>query len=243
MRTNRQVSLLLLAAFVAGGCMTPAGAPKIGLDRSLYPGLGDLDASEIPAAFETRVELRAPLSGGIVWLDDDRSGFHGAALSEYLRTGILERVAVALRRSPFEEVGSLPTTSSFQRHDDGAPPVDSIRSAAARFQYDVAFILQTGLATESGVNPFSIGYIGLVTAPLFPGNDVSVAAAAELCAVDVRSGVMLGCGIGRAYEEARFLFPWRTAARSNAMHESTVARAAEDAAKDVALQIARRVSR
>jgi hypothetical protein len=107
----------------------------------------------------------------------------------------------------------------------------------------VAFILQTGITEESGINPFAIGYVGLVTAPLFPGTDISVAAGAERCAVDVRSGVMLGCGIGRGYQEARFLFPLRASARADNLREQMVAEAVTDAASDILAQIARRVSR
>jgi len=198
-KRTRQLAVVLLVAGFAAGCMSAAASPKLGLQRSLYPGLGDLDSSEIPAAFRTQVDLHPPLSGGILWLDDGGLRMYGPSLSEYVRAGILKRAVETLEQSPFEQVASLPTTTDFQRQRDGAPSIDAIRGAAAKFQYDVAFILQTGLAQESGINPFAVGYVGLITAPLFPGTDISVAAAAELCAVDVRSGVMLGCGIGRGY--------------------------------------------
>jgi len=242
-KTARSFALLILVGCVAGGCMSSAASPKLGLQRSLYPGLGNLDASEIPAAFDTQVELRPPLSGGIVWLDDGGLRMYGPSLSEYVRTGILERAVERLQQPPFEQVASLPTSTDFQRHADGPPSIDAIRSAAAKFQYDVAFILQTGLAQESGINPFAVGYLGLITAPFFPGTDVSVAAGAELCAVDVRSGVMLGCGIGRGYEEARFLFPLRVSSRATDLQERMVAQSVEDAAADILAQIGRRVSR
>jgi hypothetical protein len=168
---------------------------------------------------------------------------YGPSVSEYVRTGILARAVEKLKRTPFDQVASLPTTTDFQRHPDGPPSIDAIRGAAAKFQYDVAFILQTGHAQESGINPFAIGYLGLITAPLFPGTDISVAASAELCAVDVRSGVMLGCGIGRAYEEARFLFPLWVSSRADNLQERMVAQAVEDAAVDIIGQIERRISR
>lgn len=239
MKLTVKVVVVFFVACLVGGCASSAVAPKLGLQRSLYPGLGDLDASQIPAAFDTKVDLHPPLSGGIVWLADSHPGIYGSTLSEYARTGILKRAVAKLKHVPFRGVASLPTTTDFQRRHDASPAIDAIRGAAARFQYDVAFILQTGLARESGINPFAIGYFGLITAPLFPGTDISVAAAAELCAVDVRSGVMLGCGIGRSYEDARFLFPLSVSKRTAQLREEMVARSVEEATTEILVQIAR----
>ena len=236
-------SLITVAIFssLLAGCMSRAVSPKMGgLQRSLYPGLGTLDASEIPAAFKTRVDLHPPLTAGIVWLNDSRSW--GPSLSEYARAGVLKVTAAALGKPPFATVSPLPTTVDLERGAEGAPSIDVIRGAAAKFQYDVAFILQTGIAEESGFNPLAIGYLGLVTAPLFPGTDVSAAAGAELCAVDVRSGVMLGCSVGRGYDEARFLFPWGLSGRKADLDENVVGEATSDAAQQLLTQIASRVS-
>jgi hypothetical protein len=54
---------------------------------------------------------------------------------------------------------------------------------------------------------------------------------------------MLGCGIGRAYEEARFLFPLWVSSRADNLQERMVAQAVEDAAVDIIGQIERRISR
>jgi hypothetical protein len=207
LETPRIVIIVAIISSVLTGCMSRAVSPKMGgLQRSLYPGLGTLDASQIPAAFKTRVDLHPPLTAGIVWLNDSR--MWGPSLSEYARAGVLKVTTDALAKPPFVAVSPLPTSVDLERGAEGAPSIDVIRGAAAKFQYDVAFVLQTGIAAESGFNPLAIGYLGIVTAPLFPGTDVSAAAGAELCAVDVRSGVMLGCSVGRGYDEARFLFLW-----------------------------------
>lgn len=238
LRTCAVVAALLA---LASGCASRAASPSIGLQRSLYPGLGDLEASEIAAAFDTQVALEPPLSGGIVWLDE-RASF-GPRLSEYSRAGILQGAVAALGQGPFDRISPLPTTTEFQRGSGGPPSIDAIRAAAARFQYDVAFILQTGLAQESGINPFAIGYLDLVTAPLFPGTDITVTAGAELCAVDVRSGVMLGCGIGRGYEEARYLFPLSASSRADEVREDMIERSVAQAAVEILEQISRRGTR
>ena len=46
------------------------GAPALGLQRSLYPGLGDLDQGGIDAALSQKVELAPPISAGLVWLSE-----------------------------------------------------------------------------------------------------------------------------------------------------------------------------
>jgi hypothetical protein len=241
LQTPRFVIVVAVVSSVVTGCTSRAVHPRMGgLQRSLYPGVGTLDAGQIPAAFETHVELHPPLSAGIVWLDDSR--VWGPSLSEYARAGVLKVTTDALTKLPFAAVSPLPTTVGYQRGGDGAPSIDVIRGAAAQFQYDVALVLQTGIVEESGFNPLAIGYLGIVTAPLFPGTNVSVAAGAEICAVDVRSGVMLGCSVGRGYREAQFLFLWGVSARKADLAEAAVGEAASDAARQLLPQIAGRVS-
>ena len=230
----------LVLASLSVGCMSTARVSStMGLERSLYPGLGDLDASQIKEAFKTPIELHPPLSAGIVWLEDAAHGM----TSEYSRSAILKAATTALNQPPFKAVGPLPTTVEFQRGPRSAPSLDAIRGAAAKFQHDVAFILQTGMAEESGVNPFAIGYLGLVTAPLFPGTDISVAAGAEVCAVDVRSGVMLGCGVGNSQETVRFLFPLVVSTRRGDARDRVIAQAVTAAAQDALNQVAQRIER
>jgi len=77
---------------------------------------------------------------------------------------------------------------------------------------------------------------------LFPGTDVSAASGAEICAVDVRSGVMLGCGVGRGYDEARFLFLWGLSGRKADLDERVVGQATTDATQQILTQISGRLS-
>jgi hypothetical protein len=239
---DRVAGLIILLAFVSG-CMSSASYPKIGLQRSLYPGLGSLDAKGIEAAFEKRLTLRPPLAAGIVWLDDPDIRMFGTPQSDYVRTGILERTVTALQRPPFDRVSALPTTVDLQIGADGAPSLDAVRSAAATFQYDVAFILQTGSSRATGLNWFALGYIPLITAPLFPGSDASVAAGAELCAVDVRSGIMLGCGVGRSRDEDRYLFPFTVDEHEERLREEVLTQAIAVAVSDVVGQLEQRLAR
>jgi len=227
-----------LLAFLAAGCGASASYPQMSLQRSLYPGMGGLDAKGIEAAFAERIALTPPLSAGLMWLDERGPG---PALSDYARTGIVEHAVAMLQQPPLTRVAVLPTTAAADR-DGGTPSLDALRSAAAKFQYDVAFILQTGTDLATAWNAFSVGYLGLVTAPLFPGTDLSVAAGAELCAVDVRTGIMLGCGVGRARAQDRFVFPFSVEGHAETLRETVVCTAVGLAATDVLGQIAQRLA-
>lgn len=244
MRAYRTWLLAAVAACVATGCMGSVSYPRMSLQRALYPGLGGLDAKGIDAAFDKQVRLRPPLSAGLLWLDDPGTrGFGANALSDYARTGILERTLTALQRPPFDRVSALPTTTDLQIGAGHAPSLDAVRSAAAAFQYDIAFILQTGTSRAAGLNWFALGYVPLITAPLFPGSDASVAAGAELCAVDVRTGVMLGCGVGRSRDEERYLFPLTRGEHEERLREEVLAQAIAVAASDVVGQLDQRLAR
>jgi len=130
---------------------------------------------------------------------------HGCVSSRW-RTGSLNAAIAELRQPPFSSVSALPVVASEFGSRQPTDVVRQVRSAATRFREDVAILMQTGVAEGRGFNVFALGFIGLVTAPLFPGIDLATGASAELCAVDVRSGVMIACARGRGEASRRFLF-------------------------------------
>lgn len=221
---------------IAGCSLPQAKYPSIGLQRSLYPGLGSGRREAIDDAFAKQVKLEPPLSAGVLWIGDR----YGSG-SDYERTGIIEQLLRVLQQAPFERVGVLPTTTELAGWGESAPSLDSVRAAAAAFQYDVAFIVQTGTASDQAMNPLAFAYIPLLTLPLVPGEDLSVAAGAEICAVDVRSGVMLGCGIGRARDDERYLRIGELDEETSRLRELTVSAALITAAQAVQTQIASRL--
>jgi hypothetical protein len=235
------VSLLVLVT----GCAYIPSAPQLGLQRTLFPGLANLSEEDIGTVLEKRVELNPPLSAAIVWLTESTSAPVGweKPLNEYQRTGVLEAAVGALRRAPFYTVTTLPTMTGPAKEGDAGRTLDGVRSAAARFQSNVAILLQTGTAEDRGINPYAIGYLGLITAPLFPGEDVALATSAEMCAMDVRSGVMLACTLGRATRKERFLFLWNLDERRDEAREENVKEAVVDAAAKLVSEVALRVGR
>ncbi len=242
MRLLRNAALLFAAGLLPG-CV---GIPMFrdpGLQRALYPGLDDLTPQEIGAAFEKEVSIRPPFTAGVAWI----GGAPSDPLSEYHRTGVLEAAVAALRQDPFRMVTSIPTIpvpgSVDPRGNEGpAPPtLDALRGACARFQLDVALLMQTGLARDSGYNVFAIGYLPLVTIPLFPGTDLAVSASVEICAIDVRSGVLLGCARGRCAKTKRFVFPSSEEEIKGRLSEDVLRVAVAAAAEDLRAQLTERL--
>lgn len=244
----RIVRLVVLAFALASvaGCARRPDPPGLGLERALVPELVGLDEQGIADAMRISLRLQPPLSGGFVWLNESfvRTAATGDArrLVDYYRAGVVEGALAALRRPPFEAVAALPLPPEPEANATTDALLAGVRSAAARFQYDVAFLLETATAEERGVNPFALGYLGIVTAPLFPGTDLAASASAELCAVDVRSGIMLGCARGRAEASSRTLFIWQVDRARRRLLERTLRESVAAAADDLLIQISARVA-
>ncbi len=250
--TNNFGSKLLtfscLAAFslASGGCTARVYYPETGLQRMVLPGLGELKDEEIRAQFEKTVAVKPPLSAGIAWLSEAPAGLRSTwtetPVSEYRRTGVLNAALDALRQEPFASVSMLPTVSADFGQGQPSDMVRALRSAAARFQEDVAILMQTGVSESRGLNFFALGFIPLVTAPLFPGVDLATGASAELCAVDVRTGVMIACARGRGQVERGFLFLTQESHAREEMKERTLTEAAVAAAQNLRAAIAARLA-
>lgn len=245
---HTRVRRLAIAVLLASpSCVVVPGDVEVGLERAVFPGLGDLSPDEIPAAFERKVELNPPISAGVAWLAETRVDEDGKPandrISEFERTGVLENALRSLRQSPFAAVGGLPTVAVNRGEIGGrATSLDQVRAACAQFQFDVAIVLRTGIAEDTGHNLFAIGYLPIVTAPLFPGTDLAAAAGAELFAVDVRTGVPLAVGRGRAMDKDRLCFPWQTDDHRRRLREKILGDAIGSAARDLFAQLDQRLA-
>jgi hypothetical protein len=238
--------LLLTMCVIVCGCAAKARYPELGLQRALLPGLDNLKEDEIRAALERPIEVAPPATAGIAWLNEAPGSWHGewndTPLTEYQRTGVINATLEVLRHAPFSEVTSLPTVAAGSiGGGEGNMPL-AVRSAAARFQDEIAILMQTGTAESRGLNVFALGFVGLVTAPLFPGVDLAVASSAELCAIDVRSGVMIACTRGRADERRDYLFLFQERRVREQLREGTVRAAAVAAAQDLVGAVVRRLT-
>jgi len=239
----RFVSVLFAILFLVSGCASPAHYPRIDLQRSLFPGLSDFKPSEIESAFDKKLELSPPLSAGIAWLSEGFGveGTGDTRLSEYQRTGVIKTAVESLRQPPFSRVISIPTVLAEKGSKTREDSINAIRSAVAHFQLDVVILLQTATEDRSGLNPAALGYIFLITIPFVPGEDLSVASTAEMCAVDVRSGIMMDCSRGRLADEDTFVSTYQKRKKLDEMKESTLKASVEEAASDLLGQISMRL--
>ena len=238
------ISLATLSLALSG-CAARVSYPETRLQRVVLPGLGELKDEEIRAQFEKTIEAKPPVSAGVAWLSEapgEVRSWTETPVSEYQRTGILNAALEELRQPPFSSVSVLPTVSAELSRGAPGDTVREIRSAAARFQQDVAILMQTGVSESSGMNVFAVGFIPLVTAPLFPGMDLATGASAELCAVDVKTGVMIACARGRGAAKRRFVFLTQWSAAAEEMKEKALSAAAESAARDLRAAVAARLA-
>lgn len=233
-------------AIIGGGCSARVSYPETRLQRVILPGLGELKEQDIRGEFGKTIEATSPASAGVAWLSeapgDLASAWTQTPVNEYQRTGILNAVVEELRQPPFSSVTALPTVPNGPWDDQPSDTTLVVRSAAARFQQDVAVLMQTGVSQDQGMNVFALGFLGLVTIPFFPGIDLATGASAELCAIDVRTGVMIACTRGRAAAENRFLFPLQTRRVRDEDKERTLREAAESAATDLRAAVAARLA-
>ena len=73
-----------------------------------------------------------------------------SAITEYSRTGVLEEAVASLRHEPLGTVAALPTIPNVSDEPPSHNTLVALRSASARFQYQVALLLQTGTAEDRG---------------------------------------------------------------------------------------------
>ncbi len=248
MLTTRLVmAAVLTVLLVVGhlGCASKRRPFSVQYEQALHPSLSDMRPELIPAALDYRWRLTPPVSAGLAWFREapvDSSGdWDHVPVSGYLRTGVLDAVLEALRDEPFMTVVPLPVVPL----EEGTPlrwhTVDAVRALSARFQHDVALLLETGIVEEKRLNPFAIGYLGLITIPFFPGTDLGIRTSAEICAVEVRSGVMLACARGRAVAADRFLFPLQVGRRRHELTEEALRDSVQGAAWGLLPKLSMRV--
>ena len=209
--------------------MAPAAPPRIGMARSLDP---EMDLVGFVSLLDPELGIAPPLRAGLVWAEEGGVSEDWEQIQDRIMALALRRLRVRL----FDEVRKLDNTGL------GNPPsISAVRSVAARSELDTALLLSTAGYSRSGLNLLALGYLGIVTAPVFPGSDVSAGATAEMCAVDVHSGSVLGCGIGTAYTEARYVFPLSLGDRRTELSETSMGRAVEGAAARLIERIERRL--
>jgi hypothetical protein len=212
----------------AAGCAAARRPyPFSGLAHSVFSGLETTTEAELGDLYDRRVVLPNTPQASLVWLDDPS----GVPLPEADRARLLEDVRRGVERPPMGRASVLPTTRV--PGDIAANALDGLRSAAARFQSDVLVLLLTRTDTYNDWNLLSVTYVTVFPLFFIPGDDVSANVAAEACAVDVRTGVFLGCVQGAGDATRRFVTPLGKSARQRQL----VSAATEDALRGLSRQM------
>lgn len=195
----RWAALVITAALSSGAC-TSRSYPPLALQHQLVATGEALDATQIGQMLRATPALPATPRVALAMLD---SADGGSQLNERDRSALIEALRRQMDTAPFASVVTLPTAPSHGYRDGGGPPLDELRSAAARFQTDLLVLVTTAATSYRRVNPLAITYFAVVPMFFVPGTAVSVYASAEACALDVRSGIFLSCASGRdAAEES-----------------------------------------
>lgn len=223
MTTSRTKVMVALAAVAVAGCTSTKSYPNSNLRYQIFPQAAAKSETELRRVMDRRVRLPSQVSVGIAWLNQRSADFD--ALPDGERGRLLKRFADGLREPPIADAVVLPTVANFAARGEGGDELDNLRSNAAHFQSDVLVILSTSTNEYVDWNAIALSYLAILPAYFFPGDDLFVYANAEACAVDVRTGIFLGCATGQSEQQLGFVTGIRRDVR---MRELTVA-ALEDA--------------
>jgi len=192
-RVARRIAAIACASLLAG-CGATGAYPLLHAQRTLSAGCEPLDDAGIErllaAAPNVPPDPRAAL------LVIDRYSGPGS-LTESDRATLVELLRTRLDRPPFASVQFVPNTVVSGLGEDAAPPsLAALRAAAARMQGDLLILVDAATDSDRGSNWLAATYLALLPIAFVPGNQAAAWASGEACAIDVRSGVFLGCVSG-----------------------------------------------
>ena len=199
--TTTRALIGVAAVVLLGGCMSPRYYPPASGERVLVPDMGTLSETEMENLRKMPVAAREPAAAGIAWIVDVSAGGAAGDLPESERVALVASLATALGRAPFSSVEVLPTTAAGSGSPGDGRDLRALRSAAARFQRDVLVVVSTHRNQYDDWNPLAVTYLALLPRWFVPGNSLAVYASAEVCAVDVGSGLFLACAQGQGKAE------------------------------------------
>lgn len=182
-----------LLAVVSAACST-RGYPALNGPRQLFANGEIFDDHAIAQALATTTNLPPRPRLAVVLLDGDAAG---EPLDGSVREQVLEELRARLDRPPIASVSIVPTITAGAFSTDGVPSLAELRTAAARQRADVLILATLAANDYRGVNPLAMTYFAILPMFVVPGSEVATYASAEACALDVRSGLILGCRSGR----------------------------------------------
>jgi rhombotail lipoprotein len=231
----------ILGMLATTACMSGRDHPALSLERSLSPVLQRASSDELEGLLNARVALVPPVRAAIVWMD----GPGGSSLPDAERMVLLNSLAGGLEQHPFDAVTILPTQPlpAYRFERPGEPPdLPQLRAAAARAQADVLVLVETENEEYVDWNLLAITYVGLVTPLFVPGDQLAVYTSAESCAIDVRSGIFLGCAQGHGEAERAMVLPMRRGRSMRALSVAAASKAVSDLPALLREQVSSRIA-
>lgn len=235
---NAIVSATLVLCVSGAGCTSFKAYPNSNLQYQIFPQVGAVSESEMQRLLEREVLLPSQITVGIAWMNQRGGDFD--ALPDAERGRLLATVADELEVAPIWRSVVLPTVPGGTSYDrEEATELAALRTVGARFMSDVLVILNTSTNEYVDWNPLALSYLAILPIYFFPGDDLSVYASVEACAVDIRSGVFLGCAQGQSSRQRSFVTKIRRDLNMRALTTETLQTALADIPRALGPQIAR----
>jgi hypothetical protein len=227
-----------LLALVLGGCAAKGNYPADLQTRARLGGDAAADDAEIARLFAASPQLPAMPRAALLLIGSD----YPSTGSDDERGTVEEQLRRGLQRSPFLSVQSLPESLAVSYTPQFGLSLAHMRAAAARMQDEVLIVVTTDVDIDTGTNLLSATYFALVPMAFVPGNEVAAWASAEACAIDVRSGLFLGCANGRGNARDGFVVPFDSEAARRRVGGEAIDRAAAALPDQIADLVAARIA-
>jgi hypothetical protein len=234
---NRSIYRFLCLAAMLAGCASQAQSPALsGFSgvRSVYPGMTNLDERGIATLVRQRVRLPERPSAAMIWTEE------GPARSRHERDTLTPELTAGLEGAPLAWVQAVPSALVPASGESAALDLRSLRSAGAHFQSDLVLLVQTEVSEEPVMGENLIeGVLYLVEFGLSPVRRVVATASAEVCAVDVRTGVMVACGQGSGPNSGHLTFVLTQASAQQQLTREALLGAVRSAGEQLRLNLVR----
>ncbi|MDX2166942.1 MAG: hypothetical protein SF182_07765 [Deltaproteobacteria bacterium] len=226
----------LLAVALCAGCAAKGSYPTRLNTRAQLGDAGTADDAEIERLFAASPQLPAAPRAALLLIG---SRYAGSVDAE---DALADRLRRRLQRSPFLSVQILPESLAVSFTPSHGLSLSHMRSAAARLQDEVLVVISTDVDVDTGTNLLSATYFALVPMAFVPGSEVGAWASAEACAIDVRSGLFLGCASGHGQARDGFVIPLNSETARRDVAREALGRAAAGLPDQIADLVAARIA-
>jgi hypothetical protein len=245
------IGVLTVIGLAVLGCTTTAVYPQLTLSSHLeshapYPGLETLDERGIKRLLRTRVRLPPRPSAALVWFEErtpalGRVGSTPAFRSRLERDPLLADLTRAIEGEPLAWIEPVPSALGSESEIRGGRELRALRSAAAHLQGDLVLLVQSQVNEKITSGSWIEALLTALEQTLSPVRRSVAYASSEVCAVDVRTGIVMACGRGNASRIRRFSFVLGLGRLRPKLARESLIDATEQAGQGLRLRLAARL--